>query len=176
MSDLDLSNNAGVMLKEHIKRIKNLEDEIVSIKEDRKEFMVEMKEAGLPAAELVKLENQDNEKASIKSEDQIMAAAILGKNVYAGEMTFDANTKVSVGLSDAVVALGKDRVKTIVGLDEDIKANKADIKVIYKEVKGIGFSEKIVKILVKLYGEPDKIKDFDEHSLLLKTYREATGI
>ena len=167
---MDIGDNMATLIKDTISEAANLTKELDDLRVDRREFMKSGKEKGFPMAELMALENQDDEKAEEKSERLLLAATILGKKIFSEEV--DASN-LKCDLSDGDLQAAKAVVQDVNRIDVEIKQTNAALSDLYKKAKADGLVVPVIKQIVNLRLNPDKAAEIKENQLVFKKYEAA---
>lgn len=162
-----LTNSQTVAVQNYVARLVNLRKDLDACKESRKETVQELKESGLPAAELIRLRTQDPEKMEEAAQRLILAGQVLGREVYA-EKVESSKPDGNVNVPEAERLLD-----AIAELDQQIKDVKTDIKAVKKEAKGAGFVPDILERVAEFRINPEKAADYRENNVLIKGYLKA---
>ena len=92
-------------------------------------------------------------------------------------MVADTQSNESVDQSDAIGAVARDQLKSIIArierLEEEKKALADDIKEVYAEAKSMGFDTKIMRQVVRLRKMDQQ--DRSEQEAVLDLYLHAVG-
>ena len=164
-----LTNSQTVAVQSYVKRLVTLKKDLDGYKESRKETVNEMKESGLPAAEMIKLRTQNPEKMEEAAQRMVLAGQLLGREVFA-EKVESSKPDASVNVPEAERLLD-----AVMELDQQIKDVKTDIKEVKKEAKGAGLVPDILERVADFEIDPEKAADFRENNILLKGYLKAVA-
>ncbi|KGM36120.1 hypothetical protein P409_00285 [Inquilinus limosus MP06] len=162
---MGVGGNAALVIKSYVDRRVELAQRKIPLKAERKDEVKNMKDAGLPAVELIALSKRDDDKLAEKAERLTLAGSLLGIPVYAGEVSSDRDTS-----QDHILEAS---LKRVLDIDEELKEISEDEKALNKAAKGEGFSVYLIDRCVQFRLDPDSIQGYRDDSALFEKYWEA---